>query len=335
MARALITGTAGFIGMHLAERLLAEDWEVVGIDALTPGYDPAICHARLDRLTNVAGYLHDQRPIETPGALAELMARHKPEIVVHLAAKAGVRASIDDPRPYFDANLQGTFELLEAARDHPPKHMMLASTSSAYGANTEMPFVETMKADWPMSFYAATKKATEDLSHAQSHIHGLPISMLRFFTVYGPWGRPDLALFKFVDAMLAGREIDIYNHGRMFRDFTYIGDLTESLRRLIDAPPPPDPALALEGDSLSPVAPYRVINIGNSRKVPLMDFVEAIEAALGFEAKKNFMDMQQGDVPATWADTRLLEQLTGFRPDPEVRDGIAAFVGWFRDYYGR
>ncbi len=232
MPTALITGTAGFIGMHLAERMLDDGWHVVGIDALCPGYDPAISHARLARLTGHPRYSHDRRRIETPGALEELFAAHGPETVVHLAAAAGVRASIEDPRPFFTSNLVGTFELLEAARTHPPKHLLLASTSSAYGANDRMPFIETDRADWPMSFYAATKKSTETLAHSHSHIYRLPVTMLRFFTVYGPWGRPDLALFKFVDRILDDRPIDIYNHGRMHRGHTSLPRFWRRLGRV-------------------------------------------------------------------------------------------------------
>ncbi|KZY27849.1 UDP-glucuronate 5-epimerase, partial [Erythrobacter sp. HI0037] len=233
----------------------------------------------------------------------DLFAEHRPDIVIHLAAQAGVRYSIDNPRSYLESNLVGTFELLEAARAHPPQHMLLASTSSAYGANTEMPYRETMKADHQMSFYAATKKATEAMAHSYAHLFDLPVTMFRFFTVYGPSGRPDMALFKFTRAMLAGEAIDVYNHGEMMRDFTYVEDLVEAIRRLIDAAPvrPESAEDIAEGDSLSPVAPWRVVNIGNSKPVQLGDMIAAIEDALGMKAKRNLMPMQPGDVPATWA----------------------------------
>ncbi len=256
-------------------------------------------------------------------------------MVVHLAAQAGVRYSIDNPRSYLESNLVGTFELLEAARAHPPQHMLLASTSSAYGANTEMPYRETMKADHQMSFYAATKKASEAMAHSYAHLFGLPVTMFRFFTVYGPWGRPDMALFKFTRAMLAGEKIDVYNHGEMMRDFTYVEDLVEAVRRLIDTPPvrPTAAEDIAEGDSLSPVAPWRVVNIGNSQPVQLGDMIAAIEDALGIKAKRNFMPMQPGDVPATWADAELLRSLTGYVPGTDIREGVRRFVAWYRDYY--
>jgi UDP-glucuronate 4-epimerase len=229
----------------------------------------------------------------------------------------------------------GTFNVMDAARRLKVGHLLMASTSSVYGANTEMPYGETMKADLQMTIYAATKKATENMGHAYAHLYDLPTTMFRFFTVYGPWGRPDMALFKFVDAILAGRPIDVYNHGEMYRDFTYIDDLVRGIRLLIDAVPvrPDSAADIAEGDSLSPVAPHRVVNIGNSDKVRLLDFVEAIEAELGIKAKRNYMDMQPGDVPATWADASLLQDLTGYRPATAFGDGIAAFVAWFREYY--
>lgn len=268
--------------------------------------------------------------LETPQTLMTLFQEHQPDAVVHLAAQAGVRYSIENPRSYVDANLVGTFELLEAARAYPPAHMLLASTSSAYGANTEMPYTEADKADHQMSFYAATKKATENMAHSYAHLFALPITMFRFFTVYGPWGRPDMAHFKFTRAILNGDPIDVYNHGDMKRDFTYIDDLVAAILALIDVPPGDTP---LEGDSLSPVAPHRVVNIGNGAPVKLMDFITAIESACGQEAQKVFKDMQPGDVPATWADAGLLNTLTGHRPATPIQTGIDAFVAWYRDYY--
>ena len=332
---ALISGSAGFIGYYLGQRLLTDGFRVIGVDSLSDYYDPNLKRRRQANLLQNAGFSAVNEPIEKPGLLADLFAEHRPDIVVHLAAQAGVRYSIDNPRSYLESNLVGTFELLEAARAHPPQHMLLASTSSAYGANTEMPYRETMKADHQMSFYAATKKATEAMAHSYAHLFDLPVTMFRFFTVYGPWGRPDMALFKFTRAMLAGEAIDVYNHGEMMRDFTYVEDLVEAIRRLIDAAPvrPESAEDIAEGDSLSPVAPWRVVNIGNSKPVQLGDMIAAIEDALGMEAKRNLMPMQPGDVPATWADAELLRTLTGYVPETDIREGVRRFVAWYRDYY--
>mgnify|MGYP001816140723 CR=1 FL=1 len=336
MPKVLITGAAGFIGYHLAKRLLADGFEVIGLDALTDYYDVTLKERRQQMLSQHPGFRAINERVETDGALADLVAQAKPNVIVHLAAQAGVRYSIDHPRSYVDSNLIGTFNLLEAVRACPCDHLLIASTSSVYGANAKMPYTETDKADLPMSFYAATKKATEAMAHSYAHLYDMPVTMFRFFTVYGPWGRPDMAHFKFTRAILDGDAIDIYNHGNMSRDFTYIDDLVAGIRGLMDAVPQ-RVASADEiapGDSLSPVAPYRVVNIGNSAPVPLMDFIAAIEAALGQEAKKNFMDMQPGDVPATWADGALLNQLTDYAPQTSVQDGVAQFVAWYRDYYG-
>lgn len=333
--RALVTGAAGFVGSHLSHRLLTEGWSVTGLDAMTPTYDPALKSARLARLTPQPNFVHVEGSVETPGLVTSLMEEIRPEIVVHLAAEAGVRPSIERPRDYLNANVMGTFEILEAARAHPPRHLLMASTSSAYGANTEMPFVETMRADWPVSFYAATKKATEILAHSHAHIYGLPITMFRFFTVYGPWGRPDMAYFLFTDAILNDRPIQVFNHGKMSRDFVYIDDLVEAIRRLFDAAPKrPEPGEDVPAeDSLSPVAPFRVVNIGKSNPDTLMEFIEAIEAATGRKAQKIMKDMQQGDVQATWADATLLKRLTGYLPETPLPAGLGNFVEWYRDYY--
>ncbi len=332
---ALVTGSAGFIGYFLCRRLLADGFRVVGIDSLSDYYDPELKRRRQAGLLQNAAFAAVNEPVETPGLLADLFAEHRPDIVIHLAAQAGVRYSIDNPRSYLESNLVGTFELLEAARAHPPQHMLLASTSSAYGANTEMPYRETMKADHQMSFYAATKKATEAMAHSYAHLFDLPVTMFRFFTVYGPWGRPDMALFKFTRAMLSGEPIDVYNHGEMMRDFTYVEDLVEAVRRLVDTTPqrPDSPEDIAEGDSLSPVAPWRVVNIGNSQPVQLDAMIAAIEEALGIEAKRNLLPMQPGDVPATWADAELLRALTGYVPQTNIREGVRRFVEWYRDYY--
>lgn len=336
MQTVLVTGSAGFIGFHLCKRLLEQGYQVVGLDALSDYYDVSLKEARHAALAEEGqhAFIPVIGKVEERGLLMELFATHKPDFVIHLAAQAGVRYSIENPRSYLESNIIGTFELLEAARAYPPAHMLLASTSSAYGANTQMPYTENQKADHQMSFYAATKKSTESMAHSYAHLFDLPITMFRFFTVYGPWGRPDMALFKFTRAVLAGEAIDVYNHGDMKRDFTYVSDLVEAIHLLFAAVPErPENGLVLEGDSLSPVAPYRVVNIGNSASVQLIDFIAAIERATGLVTERNMLPMQPGDVPATWADTRLLKQLTGYAPKTSVEDGVAQFVDWYRSYY--
>jgi UDP-glucuronate 4-epimerase len=333
MQTVLITGSAGFIGYHLSKLLLANGYRVVGLDAMTDYYDVSLKEARLAQLENPE-FVPVVGKVEAPGLVMELFETHKPDYVVHLAAQAGVRYSIENPRSYLESNINGTFEILEAARAHPPKHMLLASTSSAYGANTQMPYSETQRAEHQVSFYAATKKATENMAHSYAHLFNLPVTMFRFFTVYGPWGRPDMAYFKFTNAVLKAEPIDVYNYGDMKRDFTYVEDLVEGIRLLLDAiPVRPADGKVPEGDSLSPVAPHRVVNIGNNDAVQLTDFIEAIEAALGVKAKRNLMPMQAGDVPATWANAELLKSLTGYQPKTDVRDGVARFVKWYREFY--
>ena len=335
MPTALVTGSAGFIGSTIARRLLDEGWTVVGLDSHNDYYDPKLKERREANLNQTEGFTPIHGKLEDPGLLMDLFDKHRPEIVVHLAAQAGVRYSIENPRAYVEANLVGTFELLEAARAFPPRHMLLASTSSVYGANTEMPYGETHKVDTQMSFYAATKKANEAMAHSYAHLYDLPITMFRFFTVYGPWGRPDMAPYLFTSAVFEGRPIKVFNHGDMMRDFTYIDDLVNGIRLLIDAVPErtetPDDIPAY--DSLSPVAPWRAVNIGNADPVKLMDFIEAIEAAVGKPAEKIYMEMQPGDVQATWADTTLLEELTGYKPEMDIREGVRRFVEWYRGYY--
>ena len=330
--RVFITGTAGFIGFHLAELLLQEGHDVAGYDGLTDYYDVTLKARRHSLLGQHARFSATEAMLEDTAALDAAIDAFAPEVIVHLAAQAGVRHSIEKPRAYVDANLTGSFNVMEAARRARVRHLLMASTSSVYGANTDMPYAEGHKADTQMSFYAATKKATEAMSHAWAHIHALPITMFRFFTVYGPWGRPDMALFKFTRGILSETPIDIYNHGQMWRDFTYVDDLVRGVRLLIDAVPG-GPETAVDGDSLSPVAPWRVVNIGNSEKVRLEDFIDAIEVATGRRAIRNYMEMQQGDLPATWADTRLLQTLTGYAPQTDMRDGVARFVEWYRAYY--
>ena len=330
--RVFITGTAGFIGFHLAQTLLAEGHSIYGYDGITDYYDVTLKHRRHAIL------LQNERFAATIGMLedAELLRKtildFDPDVIVHLAGQAGVRYSLENPAAYVSANVAGTLNVMEAARDAKVDHLLMASTSSVYGANDEMPFVETQKADTQLTIYAATKKANESMGHAWAHIYGIPITMFRFFTVYGTWGRPDMALYKFAKGIIEGTPIDIYNNGDMYRDFTYVTDLTRGIRLLIDAVPG-GPETAVEGDNLSAAAPYRVVNIGNSDKVRLLDFVDAIETEIGKPAIRNYMPMQTGDVPATWADASLLQNLTGYRPETPVREGVARFVAWYRDYY--
>lgn len=334
--RVLITGTAGFIGFHLAKLLLAEGIVVHGYDGMTDYYDVTLKKRRHQMLLQNPNFAATEGMLEDQALFDRVADEFAPDVIVHLAAQAGVRYSLENPRAYLDANVIGTFNVMEAARRLEVKHLLMASTSSVYGANEEMPFVETEKADTQLTIYAATKKANESMGHSYAHLWNLPTTMFRFFTVYGPWGRPDLALYKFVDAMLDGRPIDIYNNGDMYRDFTYVDDLVRAIRLLIDVVPVrPEDGIVHEGDNLSPVAPYRVVNIGNADKVRLLDFVDAIEDCLGQKAQRNYMGLQTGDVPATWANADLLKILTGYRPQTDFRDGIARFVEWYREYSGK
>ena len=333
---ALVTGAAGFIGFHISQRLLDEGWRVVGLDCMSDYYDVSLKERRESMLLQNASYRSVHEKVETPNVLMSLLEEERPDVVIHLAAQAGVRYSIENPRAYLESNINGTFELLEAARAFPPEHMLLASTSSAYGANEEMPYRETVKADHQMSFYAATKKSTENMAHSYAHLYELPITMFRFFTVYGPWGRPDMALFKFTKSILNGHPIDVYNHGDMSRDFTYIDDLVQGIRLLMDAIPGETDltaATAAVVDSKSNVAPFRVVNIGNSKPVKLLSFIEEIEKATNKVAICNMLPMQPGDVPATWADTSILEKLTVYKPSTQISDGVEKFVDWFVNYY--
>ena len=335
MRKILITGTAGFIGFHLARLLLAEGFRVHGYDGMSDYYDIRLKQRRHQILLQNPQFTATEALLEDHATLDRIADDFQPEVIVHLAAQAGVRYSLENPRAYLDSNVIGSFNVLEVARRLKVQHLLMASTSSVYGANEEMPFAETQKADTQLTIYAATKKASESMGHAYAHLWSIPTTMFRFFTVYGPWGRPDMALFKFVEAILQDRPIEVYNHGEMFRDFTYIADLVQAIRLLIDTPPPlPRTAEPIAGDTLSPVAPWRVVNIGNSDKVKLLDFVDAIEQALGRKAQRTYLPMQAGDVPATWADASLLRALTGYAPKTDVKDGIAAFVAWYREYYG-
>lgn len=331
--RILVTGSAGFIGFHLARRLLREGHQVTGVDSFVPYYDLRLKEARHALLEAEPGFRGHRADLADPAVVERVLAEAEPEIVVHLAAQAGVRYALEHPESYIGSNIQASFNLLEGLRRRPVRHLLLASTSSAYGANGSMPFRERDAAATPLNIYSASKLATEHMAHAYAHLWRQPITAFRFFTVYGPWGRPDMAFFKFTARILKGEPIDIYNHGRMERDFTYIDDIIEAIIRLIPAAPEPGRPVG-DCDSLSPVAPYRLVNIGNGQPVPLLDFVAAIERAAGRQAIRNMLPMQPGDVVRTWADTTLLRRLTGFAPATSVEEGIAAFVAWYREFHG-
>ena len=336
MRRVLVTGSAGFIGFHLSRLLLKEGFQVIGFDSMNDYYDVRIKERRHQILLQNEHFSCEIGQLEDFDKLSSLCQRTPPDVIIHLAAQAGVRYSLENPRAYVESNVVGTFNVMECAREHEVDHLLMASTSSVYGANEEMPFDELEKVDTQLTIYAATKKAGESMGHSYAHLWGIPTTMFRFFTVYGPWGRPDMALFKFTKGILEDTPIDIYNNGEMWRDFTYVEDLVRGIRLLVDAVPPHQDAedrLDIKGDSLSPVAPFRVVNIGNSDKVRLMDFVEAIEESVGKKAIRNYMPMQTGDVPATWANADLLQRLTGYRPNTSVREGIQQFVAWYREYY--
>ncbi|MGB0506685.1 MAG: GDP-mannose 4,6-dehydratase [Pikeienuella sp.] len=337
MERVLITGTAGFIGFHLANLLLKEGYIVHGFDGMTDYYDVRLKERRHQMLLQNQNFTTTEAMLEDHELIMDLAHDFKPDVIIHLAAQAGVRYSLENPRSYIDSNVVGTFNIMEAARELKVRHLMMASTSSVYGGNDVMPFVETEKADKQFTIYAATKKANEAMGHSYAHLWDLPTTMFRFFTVYGPWGRPDMALYNFVGSILDDRPIDIYNHGDMYRDFTYVDDLVRGIRLLMDvAPIKPEKSDDIpEWDSLSSVAPWRVVNIGNSEKVRLLDFVDAIEKEVGKPAIRNYVDMQPGDVYATWANAEALKKLTGYRPQTDFQDGIAKFVEWFREYYDK
>jgi UDP-glucuronate 4-epimerase len=360
----LITGTAGFIGFHLAKRLLAEGYHVIGLDNINDYYDVSLKYGRLEETgisrrkekgerrkeehyadssglhgliqsTLYPNYRFIKMDLEDREGIIELFATEKFDYVVHLAAQAGVRYSLTNPQAYMDANITGTLSILEACRAHPVKHLVYASSSSVYGKNTKMPFSVHHNVDHPVSLYATSKKANELMAHTYSHLFGIPTTGLRFFTVYGPWGRPDMALFIFTKAILAGQPIEVYNHGEMLRDFTYIDDIIEGVTRVMKNPAAPN----TQWDSQQPdpgtsEAPYRLYNIGNSSPAKLMDFIHALEDALGKKAIMNLMPIQPGDVPATWADTTDLEHDLGYKPGTSIQEGIQKFVTWYKEFYG-
>ncbi|WP_318506557.1 NAD-dependent epimerase [Photobacterium leiognathi] len=329
----LVTGVAGFIGSAVTERLCAQGHQVVGIDNLNDYYDVSLKQARLARIAH-PNFTFIELDLADRDGIANLFAEQQFNRVIHLAAQAGVRYSIDNPLAYADSNLVGHLTILEGCRHNKVEHLVYASSSSVYGLNHKTPFNTADSVDHPISLYAATKKSNELMAHTYSHLYGVPTTGLRFFTVYGPWGRPDMALFKFTNAIMEGKEIDVYNHGDMRRDFTYIDDIVEGVMRIQDVIPQPNANWTVEGGSpATSSAPYRVYNIGHGSPVKLMDYIEALEEALGIEAKKNFMDMQPGDVYMTYADTEDLFKATGYKPEVKVKEGVKAFVDWYREYY--
>ena len=333
--KVLVTGAAGFIGSFTAERLAKRGDTVVGVDNLNDYYDVDLKRARLRRLVSLPGFSFEKADVADRRAWGEMFDRHRPQRIVHLAAQAGVRHSIENPHAYVDANIVGFLNVLESARHSGIEHLVYASTSAVYGANTKMPFATADNVDHPVSIYAATKKANELMAHAYSHLYGVPTTGLRFFTVYGPWGRPDMALFVFTRKILAGEPIEVFNHGHHRRDFTYIDDIVEGVVRVLDRPPSSDPSW--QGDRPDPAssaAPYRLYNIGNGEPVDLLRFIEVIEKQLGRRAEKKLLPMQPGDVPATSADVGPLAMDLDYRPSTPIETGIARFIAWYHDYYG-
>ena len=334
MARVLVTGAAGFIGFHLAQRLLAQQNEVIGLDNVNDYYEVSLKEARLAQLQGQQGFRFYKMDLVDREGLPRLFKEHKPEIVVNLAAQAGVRYAEKNPYAYVDSNLVGFMNILECCRHGGVKHLVFASSSSVYGANTKMPFSVHDNVDHPISLYAATKKANELMAHTYSHLYNVPATGLRFFTVYGPWGRPDMALFLFTKAILHGRPIEVFNFGKMQRDFTYIDDIVEGVVRVMGKTPEPNPGWSGKApDPGTSLAPYKIYNIGNNQPVELMRFIEVLEQQLGRKAEKNMLPMQPGDVPATWADVDDLVRDVGFKPNTRIEEGLERFVAWYRSYY--
>ena len=331
--RWLVTGTAGFIGFHVAKRLLLQGHEVAGVDGMTPYYDVELKEARHAKLKKFASFTAHRCMLEDAARLEAIGRQCSPEIVMHLAAQPGVRFSLEEPGTYISSNVIGSFNVLELCRTLRPRHVMIASTSSVYGESSSFPLKETDNTDHPLTPYAASKKSTEVLAHCYAHIWNLPTTIFRFFTVYGPWGRPDMALFKFVRSILAGRPIDIHNHGKMERDFTYIDDLVEALVRLSEKIPTSGSSAGVAAVARSRAAPYRIVNIGGNQPIGLSEFIAEVERALGRKAERNYLDMQPGEATRTEASTALLEELIGYRPATPISVGVGEFVRWYRDYY--
>ena len=333
--RFLVTGAAGFIGYHTAERLLARGDEVVALDNLNDYYDVSLKERRLELLRRWPRFSFHRLDLADRSGVENLFAATRPKVVINLAAQAGVRYSLTHPHVYIDSNVTGFLHILEGCRGHGVEHLVYASTSSVYGANTRMPFSERESVSHPITLYAATKKANEVMAHSYSHLYGIPSSGLRFFTVYGPWGRPDMALFLFTKAIVEGRPIDVFNHGEMGRDFTYVDDIVEGIVRVADVPAQPNPNWdGAAPDPATSTAPWRIYNIGNGRPTSLLRFIDVLEECLGKKAERRLLPMQLGDVPSTWADVSLLEEAVGYSPSTTVEVGVRRFVEWYRDYYG-
>lgn len=331
--KVFISGTAGFIGFHVANLLLSEGIEVFGYDSMSSYYDRNLKEKRHNILKKFSNFFFIEKRLEDFDILNSAISDFKPNIIIHLAAQAGVRHSIDHPKSYIDSNIIGTFNILEIAKKNKPQHILLASTSSIYAANEKIPFTENDKADHQLSIYSSTKKACESIAHSYSHVWKIPITVFRFFTVYGPWGRPDMAIFKFVSSILDDKPIDIYNYGDMYRDFTYIDDLVKSIRLLIEVSPNQKSNPVDKNDSISPVAPFRIINIGNSKKVKLINLVEIIEKNLNKKALYNYLPLQIGDVKTTFADNSLLHKLIGYVPQTDIELGVKNFIDWYKNHY--
>ena len=331
--KVLVTGSSGFIGFHLSKKLLKNGLKVHGFDSMNNYYDIKLKKARLNILKDFKKFSFTKAKLENKKSLERIFKRFKPKVVIHLAAQAGVRYSIDKPRVYLESNITGSYNIIEVSKKYNVVHLIMASSSSVYGANTKIPFKEIDKTETQLSIYASTKKSNESLAHSYSNIWKIPITMLRFFTVYGPWGRPDMALFKFTKGILNNKKIDIYNYGKMYRDFTYIDDIVNGIKLLINKPPKLNQLNKFKNDSLSSVAPFRVLNIGNTKKVFLLDFIKEIEKNLKKKSIRNYMPLQQGDVRETLSNTNLLRQITGYNPKTNYKLGIKKFLKWYLGYY--
>ena len=328
-----ITGSSGFIGFHTAKKFLDKGYIVRGFDSMNNYYDVKLKKSRLNILKKYKKFTFTKGKLENKKILSKSILNFKPNIVIHLAAQAGVRYSIENPEIYLNSNIVGTFNIIELSKKIKAKHIIIGSSSSVYGANKKLPFKEIDKTDHQISFYAATKKSTESLAHAYSSLWKLPITMLRFFTVYGPWGRPDMAYFKFTKKILNKKKIDIYNRGKMYRDYTYVDDIVDGILKIINKIPKNNYSKKYKNDSLSNIAPFRILNIGNTKKIYLMNFINALEKELRIKAIKNYLPMQKGDVQSTLSDTRLLKRITGYNPKTRYQDGIKKFINWYKKYY--